>query len=78
MDVGCEEGIKDGTTIICQSSQRDRLAINKMERTMKEVGLGWGRQELVFKHVKCEVPMRFPNGIMNEQWAMQAWNLEEV
>lgn len=45
---------------------------------MKEVGLGWGRQELVFKHVNCEVPMRFPNGIMNEQWAMQAWNLEEV
>lgn len=37
-----------------------------MERTMKGAGSGWGRHELVFRLVKCKMPMRNPNGAMNE------------
>lgn len=61
MDVGCEEGVKDGTLTICQSNNRDRVASDKMERTMEGVDQGWGRQELVFRLVQCEMPLRYPD-----------------
>lgn len=44
-------GVKDGTVIICQSNS-GRVAINKMERTVGEAGLGEEEIGDFFGHVE--------------------------